>query len=142
MTDAETIAAALDGLVHRDTQVGETGVDLTVATVFDLEGPGRLDFGGGELESAETATRETHLRSPDDDYAWWHLEPGTYLLSYNESLAEDGSFWIQPRDALVERGATHPTRRLDAIGRVPLTVGNGGLRLKENARVSTLLAGR
>lgn len=142
MTDPETVAAELEGLVHAPTQVGERGVDLTVASVADLNGPGRVDFGGGELESAETSPRETHRRDPADEYAWWHLDPGTYLLSYNESLVDHGTFWLQPRDALLERGAHHPTCWVDELGPLPLSVGDGGLLLKENARVSTLRMGQ
>ena len=140
MTDASTVADALEGLVHADTQVGARGVDLTAASVLDHDGPGRVDFGDGELEPAGTSPRETRQRSPDDDYGWWELEPGSYLVAYNETLAGDGPFWLQPRDALCERGAGHPTRLVDDLGPVPLFVGDGGLRLKENARVSTLVA--
>ncbi|GAB6860705.1 hypothetical protein ACFR97_07770 [Haloplanus litoreus] len=49
---------------------------------------------------------ETQVR-PDDDYEWWHLDGGQYLIEYNESLT---------------------TER-------PLSVSDGGLRLKESARL-------
>jgi len=44
------------------------------------------------------------------------------------------------RDELRARGASHPTLHVNELSRVPLSVSGGGLRLKENARVSTLLA--
>lgn len=40
---------------------------------------------------------------------------------------------------LVERGVSYPTLRIEALPHVLLTVGGGGLRIKENARVPTLL---
>ncbi len=140
MSDPDALAAAVDGLVHAETQMADQGLDLTVAAVFDHDGPGRVDFGGGELEPAATSAHETQRRHPDDDYGWWPLEPGGYLLEYNERLTGDGPYRLQTRGALRERGAFHPTLVVDTLGRVPLFVGDGGLRLKENARVSTLTA--
>lgn len=139
MTDPDQLADAIEGLLHAETQVGDRGVDLSVATVSDLDGPGRVDFGGGELEPAETSPRETELRNPDDDYGWWHLDPGGYLVEYNESLRDGDPYRLQTRDAVRERGAFHPTLLVDSLDPVPLFVGDGGLRLKENARLSTLL---
>jgi len=50
------------------------------------------------------------------------------------------SFTLQTRDELLVRGAFHPTLHVRAVPRVPLSVGGDGLKLKENARVSTLVA--
>ncbi|MFB6354479.1 MAG: dCTP deaminase [Halobacteriales archaeon] len=141
MTDPEELLTALDGLVHAETQVGDRGVDLTVAAVYEHDGPGRVDFGGGELEPASLTPHDRQLRNPDDDYVWWHLEPGGYLFEYNERLVGDGAYRVQTRDAVRERGAFHPALVVDSLGRMPLFVGDGGLRLKENARISTLLPG-
>jgi hypothetical protein len=38
------------------------------------------------------------------------------------------------------RGAFHPTVTVETLGLMPLWVGGKGIRLKENARVSTLFA--
>ncbi len=76
-------------------------------------------------------------RDPDDDYQWWELSAGTYLIEYNESLTDEAL--LQPRPELVERGGSHPTLRVTELPRVPLSVGGAGLRLKANARVSSLL---
>jgi len=141
MTAERDPAAFLDGIVHEKTQRESRGVDLTLADVRRVETPGRVDFGGGELEPAETVSVETELRNPDDDYGWWTLDAGQYLVEHNESLAaEDASFVLQPREAVVRRGAFHPTLHVQSLGPLPLSVGDGGIRLKENARVSTLLA--
>ncbi|MFB6189167.1 MAG: dCTP deaminase [Halapricum sp.] len=130
----------VEGIVHEPTQTEGRGLDLTVSEVYEIDEPGRVDFGGSELEAAELRPHERTLRDPEDDYEWWHLDAGQYLLSYNESLAlpENATATIQVRDAVRERGGSHPTLSLRELGHVPLSVGGAGLRLKENARVSTL----
>ncbi len=130
---------AIDGIVDEPTQVREDGaVDLTVAEIYEIDGPGRVDFGGGELEDARLEPHERVWRHEEDDYQWWHLEAGTWLLEYNESLDAEERPLLQPREAIVERGASHPTIRVSSLPRVPLTVGGAGIRIKDNARVSTV----
>jgi hypothetical protein len=130
----------LDGIVHEPTQTEGRGVDLTVSGVYEVTGPGRVDFGGGELEAAELSPHESGKRNADDDYEWWTLDAGQYLLEYNESIAaEAATVTLQTRDELLARGAFHPTLRLTTLDRVPLSVGGAGLTLKENARVSTVV---
>ena len=135
------VAPFVDDLVHEPTQTEGRGVDLTVAGVHRVAVPGRVDFGGGELEAADLDPVETELRNPDDDYGWWHLDAGRYLLEYTESLSapDDVSLVLQTRDELRARGAFHPTLYVRELEAVPLSVGGAGLRIKENARVSTLL---
>lgn len=140
MTDAERLAEHVEGIVHEETQVHERGLDLTVETIHEVDAPGAIDFGGGELDAAVTSSHDTNLRNPNDDYGWWELAEGTYLLEYNETLAVEESIVCQPRTELLERGASHPTLHVRELGRVPLSVPPAGLDLKENARVSTLLA--
>jgi hypothetical protein len=130
----------IDGILHEQTQVRSDAIDLTVTECYDLTGPGRIDFGGGELEPGDTRPHERVYRNEDDDYQWWHLDPGQYLLEYNETLSTDRRLLVQPRDELLERGCSHPTLHVSELPRVPLSVGDGGLWLKENARVSTAVA--
>ena len=139
----------VEEIVHADTQVHEDGdaIDLTAAEVSEIAGPGRVDFGGGELEPADLQPHDRVWRNEDDDYQWWHLDAGQYVVEFNESVAVDasaadahGRLVLQPRDAICERGASHPTLHVESIERIPLAVGGAGLKLKENARVSTLLA--
>jgi deoxycytidine triphosphate deaminase len=139
MTD---LTAFVDGIVHEPTQTEGRGVDLTVTEVYEVAEPGRVDFGGGELEVADLSPHDRHYRNEDDDYEWWDLAAGQYLLEYNESLAlpEGTVAIVQTRDAVRERGAFHPTLRVDDLGHVPLSVGGAGLLLKENARVSTAVS--
>jgi hypothetical protein len=137
MSDHDLVTA-VDGLLHEGTQVHENGIDLTVDEVYVVDEAGRVDFGGGELEPAGTRPHGTRKRNPDDDYGWWHLDGGTYLIAYNESLSTDRPLLLQTREAVLERGAAHPTRVVTSLPRLPLSVSDGGLSLKENARVSTL----
>jgi len=130
----------VDGLLHEPTQTEGRGLDLTAAEVYEVTEPGRVDFGGGELEPAGVEPHPTRKRDEDDDYAWWHLDAGQYLLAYNESLAvEDLAVTVQARDELRAQGASHPTLLVSDLDRVPLSVGGTGLLLKENARVSTVV---
>lgn len=128
----------VEGIVHEPTQVRDDGgVDLTVTEISEVREPGRVDFGGGELEPAALDPHERVWRNEDDDYQWWHLDAGTYQIEYNESLSGDAL--LQPRTEILERGASHPTLRIEDLPTVPLTVAGGGLRIKENARLSTIL---
>lgn len=134
MTD---LVDRIDGLLHEPTQVRDDGaVDLTVSSVSRIAEAGRVDFGGGELEPARTEPVATTVRNPDDDYGWWHLDAGHYLIEYNESLAGSEPVRVQPRSAVRERGAFHPSLEVAELGSMPFVVGGSGLRLKENARVS------
>ncbi len=136
-------ARFVEGIVHEPTQTETGGLDLTVANVHEVIEPGRVDFGGGELEPAETEPHPSEKRAAEDDYEWWHLDAGQYLVEYNESVAADAPaglrLVVQTRDELLARGAFHPTLRTAELNRVPLSVGGGGLRLKANARVSTVV---
>lgn len=131
----------VDGIVHEETQTEGRGLDLTVAEIHEVREPGQVDFGGGELEAAATEPLETEKRDPDDDYGWWHLDAGQYLIEYNESLrAMNLTFTLQTRDELLARGPFHPTLQVEELPQVPLSVGGAGIDIKENARVSTLVA--
>ncbi len=138
--DADDIAQVLDDLVHRPTQVRQGGVDLTAGEIHALRTPGEIDFGGSELQAADTDTVPTKKRDPDDDHGWWELAYGHYLLEYNEGITlKHRTLQLEPRDALLEAGAFHPTITVaQGLPRVPLAVPGPGLQIKENARVSTL----
>ena len=138
MTGSELVEY-VEGIVHEDTQVGDHGLDLTAAEIRVVEEPGRVDFGGGELDAATTIPHETAQRNPDDDYEWWNLDAGQCLVEFNESVHADEPLVCQARGELRDRGAFHPTLFVRELEGVPLSVPTGGLRLKENARVSTLL---
>lgn len=147
--DAEATAGLVDGLIHGDTQRAEAGLDLTVARIARVTGPGALDFGGSEHTAADRSLIEPELATPDDDYGWWELPAGSYLVGYNEAPAPEAGLLDGDRVGLVlalprlqRAGAGHPTFVVDG-GEGPmetlLTVGRGGCRLKENCRISRLL---
>ena len=133
------LTTLVDGLLHEETQVTDRGLDLTVTEVLTVETPGRVDFGGDELDEPNVSAHETVWRNEDDDYRWWHLEGGQYLVEYNETLSADRPLTVQTRDAVREMGAFHPTLEVTDLGRMPLSVAPGGIRIKENARISTVL---
>ncbi len=101
----------VDEAVHRDTQHRGDAVDLTAAEIYEAEEPGRVDFGGGELEPAELDALDTVKRDSGDDYGWWNLEGGSYLLEYNESLDGSQVVRLETRPELLNRGASHPSLR-------------------------------
>lgn len=129
----------VEDIVHAETQTEGEGFDLTVAEVHEIVEPGRVDFGGDELEPAETVPHDSAKRNPEDDYEWWTLGEGQYLLEYNESLTGEATVTVQPRTVLLERGVSHPTLSVEELPRVPISVGGGGIKIKENARVSTIV---
>jgi deoxycytidine triphosphate deaminase len=144
MPSPSILAQQPDGLVHLDTQRAPDGFDLTVDAVYRTTGHGQLDFGGSEFEAAPREPLTPVLDDPDDDYAWWTLEEGPYVIRYNESLTlEDGQqALVYPLERTLHAGAHHSTFVLDE-GRGPLetlfAVGRMGCRLKENCRVSRLV---
>jgi len=134
---SDSLPDRLDGIVHEPTQVHDDGVDLTLDGVYRVLAPGRVDFGGGELAPPDLEPVPTTLRNVDDDYEWWHLDAGTYLVAYNEDLTGDAPVRLQVREALRTSGVSHPTLRTASLDPMPLTVPTGGIRLKENARITT-----
>lgn len=141
--DPDAAAEHVAGLVHLDTQRARTGLDLTVGRIARLRGAGALDFGGSEFEAADTEIVEPELASPDDDYGWWELAPGSYLARYNENpdLPEGRLGLVTALPRLQRAGASHAALVVDGGGAAPevlLRVGDAGCRIKENARISRL----
>ena len=140
MSTNDPASVVVDNLVHEPTQVHDFGVDLTVSAVYEVTEPGRLDFGGDELEDATLEPVPTEERDPDDTYGWWHLDGGQYVVQYNEFLTGERTLFLQPRNELLARGGAHPSLRVSShLPLLPLTVSSGGLRIKENARISVLV---
>jgi hypothetical protein len=72
---------------------------------------------------------------------WVGDDAGGYLIEYNESLSGGEPVVVETHEAVLRRGAFHPTVRVGSLDVMPLQVGTGGLKLKENARVSTVREG-
>jgi hypothetical protein len=139
---ADEIADCLDHVVHLGTQRTDHGVDLTASEVFRLTAPGSLDFGGSEYEEAARERMVPKRRQADDDYGWWDLKAGTYLVRYNETVDPgDGIALVQSHERLLKAGAYHAAFRVheaqDPLETL-LVVSERGCHLKENCRISRL----
>ena len=133
----------VESLIHAKTQIQGHRIVLTVGQIARLSGSASFDFGGGEFSDC---TKE--LLTPDkpdpDDYGWWTLHPGTYLIEFNEGLdLPSGHIAVlQPWGQTAANGLTHPTRVLSGRHRtvaVPVSVRDVEFHIKENARLSELL---
>lgn len=144
MLTGEQASEHLHDLIHLDTQAASYSLDLTVAEVWRLTGPGRLDFGGSEFEEASYEPIEPELYTPDDQYGWWELNEGTYRIRYNEGITLDGDHIavVYPHERLLHAGVHHPAFQVHTSREVLetlLVVPERGAHLKENCRISTLL---
>ncbi|WP_247728319.1 dCTP deaminase [Halovivax limisalsi] len=143
MSVSNPVSEAVENLIHEPTQVHERGVDLTASVLYRISEPGALDFGGDEAADADLEPVESVQRSAEDTYEWWELDGGQYVVQYNEFLAgePEASLFLQPRNELLARGASHPSVLVDShLPLLALSVPAGGIDLKENARISTLVA--
>jgi deoxycytidine triphosphate deaminase len=138
------VAQHLAGILHPDTQQHDYEVDLTAGAIFAITGPGAIDFGGSELLPAPREAIQPETTIPEDKYGWWMLDPGSYIVRFNETIQQqpDQIAFIQPHERLLQAGGFHATchfrdtrEHLETL----LIVGAGGLRIKENARLSKLL---
>ncbi len=140
----DQIAERIEDLVYQDTQSQGLRFDLTVNRIFHLTGPGKLDFGGSEFERADRTEVKSRKKDPDDDYGWWILDEGTYVIEYNETVDPDPGqvAMVFPLERLLQTGASHPAFIVENRLEHPetqLAVGAGGCHLKENCRVSGVL---
>lgn len=144
MLTADALTEQLDGLVHLETQRAGDGIDLTVGSIFRTTGPGQLDFGGSEFREAPRTRLDPVLDESGDDYGWWGLEQGGYIVRYNESLTltDEQTAVITPLERTMLAGAHHGACIFND-GRDPiemlLNVSRMGCRLKENCRLSRLV---
>lgn len=129
----------LSNIIHEDTQVNEKSIDLTASEVYRIKNQGEIDFGGGERKDSEISKIEPVFRSKDDDYGWWELEPGRYLIKHNEDLKDSKNAIVQPHPRLIRNSADHPTIITDELDLMPLQVNGHGIAIKENSRVSKLV---
>lgn len=129
----------LEDIIHFDSQEAEIGIDLTVSKIYVPKSRGKIDFGGSEREDTDLSEIEPTLRNSDDEYGWWELESGTYLLEYNENLKVEKLSFLQPLPRLTRNSAFHPTKFVTNLEPVTLHVGGEGIAIKENSRVSRVL---
>lgn len=135
----------LDGTIYEKKQVEDSGVYLTVNKIFALKSGGEMDFGGSEYKEGEKGEMEPVKRTPDDKYGWWNLDPGEYLIEFNESpqevLIQERLVIMEPAEILTKNGVFHPVKIIDEKGAIRTTffVGRNGIKIKENARISKLI---
>ncbi len=142
--DGAQTAQLLRNLVYEKKQVHSASVDLTVKSIAKILSAGSLDFGGSEFKPGEILVIDPQKSDPAEKYGWWFLDKGDYLLEYNEELSLPGGHIaiIQPHGRIIEAGITHgvrfltePDEKLVSI----IRVGQAGVRIKENARISKLI---
>lgn len=137
--NGKEISEYLKDIVYLDTQRSARGLDLTAKNIYKAENRGEIDFGGGERNDAELTKIEPNPRDPEDDYGWWELEEGTYLLEFNESSENVETAFLQPLHRLTRNSATHPSGFVEELKLVPLRVGEKGISIKESSRTSKLM---
>jgi len=131
----------VQGLISAKKQIGSFSLDLTVSSLSRVQSGGSLDFGGSEYRQATEELLQPVKNTREEPYGWWQLEPGAYLIRFNEKIhpASPMLIMILPHDRLLAAGASHSltvVEQLDEQVTVLLQVGPGGLAIKENARVS------
>ncbi|HLW97833.1 MAG TPA: hypothetical protein VKR82_04250 [Candidatus Acidoferrales bacterium] len=136
-------ASRIQGMLSAKYQVHGYWVDLTIRGLSGVDPVGRLDFGGGEYAPAGQVTIAPKRLRPEDNYQWWELDRGCYIIEFNETLelADNEIALLEPDPRTLRTGATHVPVFLR--GRVsPLDtlfdVQAQHLTVKQNARVSRL----
>ena len=141
----ETLQQIVTGIIHEGKQIPESEdvVLVTAKRIGTISHNGTLDFGGSEYTEGPVEWIEPKKKSPDDDYGWWMLEEGDYVVEYNESVAptSDTRCYLQIWAAAARNGLSQPfqvitDRRAPLVG--TLRVGKAGIGIKENARVSVV----
>lgn len=136
----------IGNIIYKKKQVEDYSVYLTIKKVFKFTGKAELDFGGSEYTEAKTEEIEPIKRKPEDKYGWWELAGGEYLVEFNEKLEkllpESKLVILQPAERITLNGTFHATKIIEKKGEIRLTlhVGESGINIKENARISKLTA--
>jgi hypothetical protein len=140
----EEILSVWSNLVHPPKQLRKNALELTINTIDTFYSQGHIDFGGSEFRSA-ILENVAPIIEDDPKYAWWSLSPGQYLITYNEILTDESYFaFVYPHTRLFQTGSSHPafywspTSKNQKITTI-LHVGEQGIRLKENSRISTAI---
>jgi dUTP pyrophosphatase len=127
------------GLVDAETQVSPNGVELTLHKVYRFKEAGVIDFSNEQRRIPEYE----EIPPRDGRYA---LEPGNYLVTYNEivRIPEDSIAIGRPRSSLLRSGVTVESAVWDAgyegRSRGLLIVYNPhGFVVMQNARLLHLL---
>jgi deoxycytidine triphosphate deaminase len=92
----------------RESQVQPNGVDLTLGSVFEQVGPGRIEKGDKTVGDRRELTA-------DDDRVY-HLDPGGYVVRYAEQVVipDDHVGFLYPRSSLLRNSCMLDTAVWDA----------------------------
>lgn len=127
------------GLRDLDEQIQPNGVDLTLESLWRLDGPGRIGLTGPERVVAPRAS----VAAVDD---WFELAPGPYVARLGEvvALPLDVMALGRPRSSLLRNGVAIHNAVWDAgyVGRseVLLMVYNpAGFRVRRLSRILQLV---
>jgi len=139
------IFESVSGIIHKETQLHENHLDVTVSEIFSFTGPGSFDFGGSEFDPAKTERIEPEKNNPEDDYGWWKLTGGNYKAVFNEKIKQldqatlvislhkhAKKAGVIANDGFLSDGEDHG--HLSINFSVPET----GCNIKENARIAVL----
>lgn len=139
------ITLNIEGIIYKETQVQDYYIFLTAKRIFNITKRGDVDFGGSEYKESEIKEISPEKISPEDNYGWWSLKEGQYLIEYNEKIKEsipkEDVIIVQPSLRLIRNGSSHPSLVISEPGGIAtiLYVGKRGITIKQNARISILL---
>ncbi len=129
------------GLIYAPKQLQGKSLDLTAKQIYSFVDRGALDFGGSEYTESKVTLLKPQI-DEGEEWGWWTLDAGIYLLEYNENNENtpiNTLTILMPHPRLLLAGCYQPTRIIPASTTVIqnlLVVGTQGTRIKQNARVS------
>lgn len=143
LLQGDDLKGCVQNFTYEKKQLDDPFVYLTVAGVARVTGIGQVDFGGSEWHLGAREALQPEKASDEETYGWWHLGPGAYIITFNETITlPDGALgFVEPSERITRNGTYHPTVALpesdDAL-EVLLIVSPPGIDIKENARISRL----
>lgn len=136
----------VENFIDLPTQLTPNGIDITLASVYEFDSQGALDFSSKERKIPACKEILPSKNNPDDQYGWWNLPKGAYKVKTNETvnLPNDLIGLAFTRTSLLRMGVFTEHGVWDAgykgKAEFMLIVNNPfGVRLKENARIVQLI---
>jgi len=141
----KSVAEMLEKCISKEIQTHSFTFDLTAKSITQLEGVGKVDFSGDEFEWGQRTILSPKRMAPGEQYGWWKLGPGEYIVRLNEAinLPPKTIGIVLPLDRLTQNGADHAPLVITSSQQfleILLQVGHVGIEIKENARISSLSA--
>ncbi len=126
-------------LIDASKQEQPCGVDLTVSKIESYRNHGVIDFDNSKRSLPP-------MRNVNKFSDYWHLEPGSYLVTFNETVdvPADCMGLARPRSSLLRMGATMETSVWDpgykGKSQCMLVVHNQqGLNVYQNAKLIQII---